>query len=120
MRNKTIAIHKPGAAKDWAASHAAVAPGPALAAIHGGPLSVIVDRGNLDIHFQPIISLKRKTIMGMEALARPREVDTGRPVSPLELFSWADQAGRMVELDRLCRNKALAAFSPMLETPQSP
>lgn len=74
----------------------------------------------LDVHFQPIISLKQKTIIGVEALARPSDGDTGRPVTPMELFAWAARQGRTVDLDRLCRRKALKAYSPMADTPQSP
>ena len=74
----------------------------------------------LDVHFQPIISLKKKSIIGVEALARPREGGTGRTVTPLELFAWAARNGRTVDLDRLCRRKALDAFSPMADTPQKP
>lgn len=74
----------------------------------------------LEVHFQPIVSLKKKSIIGVEALARPTEGGTGRPVTPLELFAWAHRNGRTVDLDRLCRRKALNAFSPMTDSPQKP
>ncbi len=80
----------------------------------------ILTQETVDIHFQPVVSLKKKCVIGVEALARPREVGTGKPVTPLELFAWADRSGRTLDLDRLCRRKALHAFSPMADTPQAP
>jgi EAL domain-containing protein (putative c-di-GMP-specific phosphodiesterase class I) len=82
--------------------------------------SDIISDETLDVHFQPIISLKKKSIIGVEALARPKEGGTGRTVTPLELFAWAARNGKTVDLDRLCRRKALNAFSPMADTPQKP
>jgi EAL domain-containing protein (putative c-di-GMP-specific phosphodiesterase class I) len=80
----------------------------------------ILAQETLEIHFQPIISLKKRSIVGVEALARPTDGETGRPVTPLELFAWAARNGRSVDLDRLCRRKALSAYSPMADAPQSP
>lgn len=74
----------------------------------------------LEVHFQPILSLKKKSIIGVEALARPTDAISGRTVTPLDLFVWAARNGRTVDLDRLCRRKALNAYSPMADTPQAP
>ncbi len=82
--------------------------------------SDILSHETLDVHFQPIVSLKKKTIVGVEALARPKEGETGRAVTPLELFAWAARNGKTVDLDRLCRRKALSAFTPIADTPQHP
>lgn len=80
----------------------------------------VLAEGSLDIHFQPIISLKKKAIIGVEGLARPRETVSGRSITPLDLFAWASRRGQTVALDRLCRRKALASFSRMASAPQSP
>ena len=80
----------------------------------------IITDETLQVHFQPIVSLKKKSIIGVEALARPTEGASGRVVTPLELFAWAHRNGRTVDLDRLCRRKALDAFSPMSDSPQKP
>src|SRR5690606_32976276 len=77
----------------------------------------ILRNETLEIHFQPIISIKQKSIIGVEALARPRDGETGRTVTPMELFARAARLGRTVDLDRLCRRKALKAYSPMADTP---
>lgn len=83
-------------------------------------LTAILARKHLDMHFQPIISLKKKAILGVEALARPTAPGTGRSISPLDLFAMAAHDGRTLELDRLCRSEALRTFSPMVDVPQPP
>jgi EAL domain-containing protein (putative c-di-GMP-specific phosphodiesterase class I) len=57
--------------------------------------------------YQAILRLKERTILGFEALARgPR----GSGLEGAEaLFRAATQAGLLVELDRLCRRRALLA-----------
>jgi EAL domain-containing protein (putative c-di-GMP-specific phosphodiesterase class I) len=80
----------------------------------------ILAQGSLDIHFQPILSLKQKSIIGLEALARPVDGSTGKAIPPLDLFAWAAARGRTVALDRLCRGKALENFAPMAGAPQAP
>jgi len=98
----------PGPAQDWTPQNADTA------------WESVLSEGSLDIHFQPIISLKKKSIIGVEGLARPRETGSGRPILPLDLFAWASRRGQTVALDRLCRRKALTAFSLMAGAPQSP
>ncbi len=83
-------------------------------------LSEILAYKQLDMHFQPIISLKKKAILGVEALVRPKTPGSGLSISPLDLFALAAKDGRTLELDRLCRSEALRAFSPMVDAPQPP
>jgi EAL domain-containing protein (putative c-di-GMP-specific phosphodiesterase class I) len=73
-------------------------------------LTQIISSESLRTYFQPIVSLKRKAVVGAEALARASEVRSGRPVPPGELFELAGQEGRLLDLDRLCRRKALESF----------
>lgn len=63
-----------------------------------------VPTNDLDIHFQPIVSLKQKAVVGLEALARPHHVGVGR------LFTEARKAGQLLELDRHCRARAMEEF----------
>lgn len=58
----------------------------------------------LDIHFQPIVSLKQQSVVGLEALARPRNMGIGA------LFAKARKAGRLLELDRRCRARAMEDY----------
>jgi len=61
--------------------------------------------------FQPLVSIKRKALLGVEALARC--IAPGEDIPPLEMFRMAAAAGRLLDLDRLCRRKALEAFAPI-------
>ena len=56
--------------------------------------------------FQPIFDLLDLTVVGYEALARGRNGDAG--LSPEALFALAREQGRVTELDRACREAALA------------
>ncbi|MCP9917127.1 EAL domain-containing protein [Cyanobium sp. ATX 6F1] len=59
---------------------------------------------DLEIHFQPIISLKTSAVIGLEALARPLKMNVEA------FFSEARQSGKLLELDRRCRALAMAGF----------
>lgn len=61
-------------------------------------------------YFQPIVSLKRKQIIGVEGLIRGVHPIDRSLVSPMDLFGRAAQEGRTQALDRLCRKKILEAF----------
>jgi EAL domain-containing protein (putative c-di-GMP-specific phosphodiesterase class I) len=52
--------------------------------------------------FQPIVDLRDRSIVGYEALARPRD---GR--SPADFFAAAREQGRLADVDRACRELAL-------------
>ena len=61
--------------------------------------------------FQPIISVKNKTIVGVEALSRGISEKTGEIVAPLALFkAAADSMDDLIKLDRLCRESALTNY----------
>jgi EAL domain-containing protein (putative c-di-GMP-specific phosphodiesterase class I) len=77
-------------------------------------LTQIIAEESLTSFFQPIVSLKRKAVVGAEALARASDLHSGRNVPPIELFQWANVEDRMLELDRLCRRKALESFGSLL------
>jgi len=69
----------------------------------------IIDNESMVVHFHPIVSLKERDIVGIEALRRGVD-PSGALVSPLELFDQAERNELSLELDRLCRRKALEAF----------
>ena len=64
------------------------------------------DATSIEPVFQPIVDLRDGSIVGYEALARGRGGDG--PSSPEELFAAARAQGRVGELDRACREAALA------------
>ncbi|WP_148253071.1 bifunctional diguanylate cyclase/phosphodiesterase [Aidingimonas lacisalsi] len=61
--------------------------------------------------FQPIVAADDQSIYGYEALIRG---PSDSPLhSPLTLFDTAHRAGRLVELDLLCRRLSIEAFSTL-------
>lgn len=67
-------------------------------------------------HFQPIVSVVKKAIVGLEGLSRGMTEPGGEIIPPDRLFRMAAEAGRTLELDRLCRQTALEAFRKVYET----
>lgn len=61
-----------------------------------------------DIHFQPIVSIKKKKIFGYEALLRGYKEDAYIP--PNILFEEAQKAGLALDLDRLARIESIKKF----------
>ncbi len=71
----------------------------------------ILENGWITTAFQSLVSIKRRSLLGVEALARCSA--PGDDIPPLEMFRMASEAGRLLELDRLCRRRALEAFAPI-------
>lgn len=70
----------------------------------------IVDKESIITAFQPIVSLKRKKIVGLEALTRGCSPSDESIIPPNLLFESAEQNGKSIELDRLCRRTAIKNF----------
>lgn len=73
-------------------------------------LREIIDGGWVEAHFQPIVSLKRRCIVGVEGLSRGIHPSSKSLISPMDLFHQAAVQGLELDLDRLCRLKALDDF----------
>jgi diguanylate cyclase (GGDEF)-like protein len=69
-------------------------------------LRSLLDEPRLDIAYQPILRLRDREILGVEALARPW--DGYGFDGPADAFAVAEKIGRAHELDSLCRSAALA------------
>jgi len=65
----------------------------------------LIVRERIGTAYQPIVSIADRTVLGFEALSRGAH-GTGLE-SALELFGAATRHHLLVELDRLCRSKAL-------------
>ncbi|PLX70013.1 MAG: hypothetical protein C0603_03485 [Denitrovibrio sp.] len=74
-------------------------------------ISKIILEESLLIEFQPIVSLKLKKTVGVEALSRGIHPETKEIIPPIQLFKEADEQNLTVELDRLCRKKAISEFA---------
>jgi EAL domain-containing protein (putative c-di-GMP-specific phosphodiesterase class I) len=64
---------------------------------------------HLESAFQPIYDREAGEVFGYEALLRPSLVGQ-QPVDPQFAFSFADQSGRLVKFDRICRTLHLLNF----------
>jgi len=60
--------------------------------------------------YQPLVSVKRKQVIGFEALSRGVREPDGELIGPGMLIEEAEKAGLILELDRLFRKKALENF----------
>lgn len=76
----------------------------------------IIKNKFLEVNFQPIVHMSRKNICGLEGLIRGINPNTGELISPLNLFEIANNEGLTLELDRVCRDKTIEAFSSIHET----
>ncbi|GAB3394753.1 bifunctional diguanylate cyclase/phosphodiesterase [Azotobacter armeniacus] len=71
-------------------------------------LDLILARGTLTTLFQPILSLSEQRVHGYEALSRG---PSNSPLhAPMPLFGAARHAGRLSELEALCRKNACQRF----------
>ncbi|MBJ76289.1 MAG: hypothetical protein CMJ98_04650 [Planctomycetes bacterium] len=74
-------------------------------------LAAALERGELDVHFQPKVSLATGKTTGYEALARWRSSQLG-DVPPSTFIPLAIEAGLMGELTRVVVQKSLASIEP--------
>ncbi len=72
----------------------------------------IIERQAIETHFQPITSIRRKQIVGIEALSRGVD-ENHQLIPPAELFKSAAAEKLSLELDYVCRTKALENFLPL-------
>lgn len=63
--------------------------------------------------FQPLVSARRKAVVAVEALSRGCDPTSGATIPPDLLFGEARERETLVALDRLCRERAVAAFAPL-------
>jgi diguanylate cyclase (GGDEF)-like protein len=76
---------------------------------YGEELKRIIREGEITSVFQPIVSLRDGSVLGYEALSRgPAGTEMECPDM---LFSVAEEVHEIWELERLCRTRALSAFT---------
>lgn len=74
-----------------------------------------VDRDEVELYYQPLISLQDGMVRGFEALTRWTHEDRG-PVSPAEFIPLAEETGVIVNLGRWAMNKACAQVRYWIDT----
>lgn len=70
----------------------------------------IIQKELIRIEFQPIVSLKLKKSVGVEALCRGIHPKDRSVIPPITLFEEAYKLNVVLELDRLCRKTAMREF----------
>ncbi len=74
----------------------------------------ILKERNISIVYQPIISLKNGEVYGWESLARgPHNTYFS---SPDRLFSFAEEVGKLYQLERLCREQSILTSQNKIPT----
>jgi EAL domain-containing protein (putative c-di-GMP-specific phosphodiesterase class I) len=76
-------------------------------------IHAILQTNNLRSHFQPIISIREKKVIGLEALARATNPNGGKMIAPRSLFDAASRQKQTSQLDRVCRESAVTGFAIM-------
>lgn len=74
-----------------------------------------LDRGEIEVHYQPIVELASRTIMGFEALARWRHRDLGY-LPPSEFIAIAEQAGLLGEISAIVLAESARQLGVWLRT----
>lgn len=69
----------------------------------------VIDNRKIFVEFQPIYSLNTKKVIGLEALARGKE--GSEIISPYFIFQYAKVNDCVLDVDRICREKAMSAFA---------
>ncbi len=73
----------------------------------------IIENRSLITHFQPQVSLKRKAVVGLEALSRGFDPQSGEIIPPTLLFAQARDKASRLALDRACRTNAAESFAAL-------
>lgn len=69
----------------------------------------LIEKEAVTTVFQSVISTDQKKIIGFEALSRT--IGEFSDLTPDKMFKAAEKEGCLLELDRLCRRKAIEAFA---------
>lgn len=72
---------------------------------------------SISVFFQPVVSVRAKSILGFEAFSRSIS-DNGARMDAHDLFGQNWDPETRLQLCRLCRRKALEAFRPIFERHQ--
>lgn len=73
-------------------------------------LPFAIERGELHLHFQPLISLRDGALIGLEALLRWNHPKRG-PISPAEFIPVAEESGLIIPMTSWILDQACGALS---------
>lgn len=80
-------------------------------------INQILEQELVEVHFQPLFSIREKKIIGFEGLSRGIHPPSGKLIPPLPLLKLAKDAGLTLELDRLFRKKIMESFQKFCPQP---
>src|SRR4051812_11156409 len=87
-------------------------PGPEPADLSPLSMGRLLAAEGIATHFQPIFSVRQKSIVGLEALSRGMG-SNGRLIAPCDLFKMAAAERLRGELEALCRKTAVRSFAEL-------
>jgi len=90
---------------------------PATAVPADADIETILAEEKIAVFFQPVVSVRGKSILGFEAFSRSIGGEGAR-LNALDLFAQPRDPAVRLRLCRLCRRKALEAFRPIAERHQ--
>lgn len=70
----------------------------------------IIEQKSVKLVFQPVVSVIKKSVIGLEALFTGSLDANGKFINKDYLLTYASKEGEAIELDRLYREKALGSF----------
>jgi EAL domain-containing protein (putative c-di-GMP-specific phosphodiesterase class I) len=76
-------------------------------------IHVVLRERSMHSHFQPIISIRGRKVIGLEALIRATNPESGNAITPAYLFDAANRHRQTLQLDRVCRESALSGFATL-------
>lgn len=76
----------------------------------------LIEKDCLTTVLQPLISMNRKGLLGLEALCRAVHPRTGENIPPYTLFNMCEDIETLARLDRACRKNAFKTFAPISNT----
>lgn len=71
----------------------------------------MISRRSVVCHFQPLVMIRSRRVLAVEALCRGLDPVSGDIIPPGELFGAVRDQEQLIALDRLCRERSLEAFS---------
>ncbi len=79
--------------------------------MNAATMTTLLETRSVVTHFQPLVSVKKRSILGFEALSRGKLNGSGQLLHPGALFALAHSQEQRLNLDRLCRDKAFENFT---------
>lgn len=67
----------------------------------------VITKKSLEVHFQPIVSIVKKSVIGLEGLIRGHAESENSLIDPITLFKIAAKEKQSVNLDRICSEKVM-------------